>query len=337
MKPPNKRKIKVGMLVSYDYQAIKNSLPRLYEYADQITLAVDKDNLTWAGNSFYIEPTFWEWVKNFDSKNKISIYKDSFYVKGLSALLCDTRERIMLGKFMGDGGWHVQVDADEYFVNFKHFVDFLHELDQKKKNVDCVFMQWVVLYKKTSTGYLFINNVNLEGDNITGTAIATTRPQDYVCCRIINNPNKITYPQKIIHDSWSRTEEQLLTKLNNWGHNHDFNVDGYFHYWKAINEKNYKFVRNFDPLTGNFWKELDFVEAQNIDELMQVFNENKNNYLLKMDKQISKLSKFAKLCVPPVVDEFKKWLKHNNNMKMLANLTKNAMNNKIKSGLSSMT
>jgi hypothetical protein len=331
MKPPNKRKIKVGMLVSYDYQAIKNSLPRLYEYADQITLAVDKDNLTWAGNSFYIEPTFWEWVKNFDSKNKISIYKDSFYVKGVDSMICETRERRLLGSFMGDGGWHVQVDADEYFVDFRKFVDFLAQLDIKKKNVDVVYMEWLLLYKKCTTGYLFVKGAG------GGTAIATTQPQNYICGRITDSKNKAVFMQRIIHDSWSRTEEQLRTKLNNWGHKDGFDSTGYMHFWNAVNERNYMFVKNFDPIWGTMWKELDFVKAKNIDELMHGFNENENNYLLKVDKPISKLRKFANLCVPPVVDEFKKWLKHNNNMKMLANLTKNAMNNKIKSGLSSMT
>jgi hypothetical protein len=38
-----KREIKVGMLVSYDYESIKNSLPPVYDYADRIVLAVDKD------------------------------------------------------------------------------------------------------------------------------------------------------------------------------------------------------------------------------------------------------------------------------------------------------
>jgi hypothetical protein len=306
------REVKVGMLVSYDYEAIKNSLPRVYDYADQITLAVDKDNLTWSGNPININSTFWDWIKQFDSKNKISIYKDSFYQKGLSSLQCDTRERKMLGKFMGNGGWHVQVDADEYFVDFKHFVDFLHELDEKKKNVDCVYMQWIVLYKKISKGYLFIKDVNGGGN---GTAIATTRPNDYVCCRIVKNPKKITYTQKIIHDSWSRTDEQLLTKLVNWSHNQDFDINGYFDFWKAVNEKNYRFVRNFGPNTNIQWGQLDFVKAQNIDELMKSFVNNEYHQLLTVQKQQSKLKKIAKLCVPPIVEEIKKWNKINSFMK----------------------
>jgi hypothetical protein len=319
------REIKVGILVSYDYQNIKNSLPRVYHYADKITLAVDKDGLTWSGNPVYIEPEFWNWIENFDSDKKITVYKDSFYVEGLSSYQCDTRERIMLGKFMGDGGWHVQVDADEYFVDFKHFVDFLHYLDKKKKNVDCVFMEWVVLFKQTSNGYLFINNVNLGGGNAPGTALATTRPQDYACCRIISNPKKIVYPQRIVHDTLSRTEEGVLTKFGNWGHKDGFDTEAYFHFWKAINEKNYMFVRNFGSIPEAHYDRLAFVKAQNIDELMDFFSNKDNAALLKVPKKDHLLVKIAKLCVPPIVGEVRNWINHNKNMELQTKLTKDAV------------
>jgi len=47
-----KREIKVGMLVSYDYESIKNSLPPVYDYADRIVLAVDKDGKTCKRNKY---------------------------------------------------------------------------------------------------------------------------------------------------------------------------------------------------------------------------------------------------------------------------------------------
>jgi hypothetical protein len=290
------RPIKAGFLVSYDYELIKNSLPPVYEYADRIVLAVDKDGKTWSGNSFRIADSFWQWIEEFDTQHKIEIYKDSFYVEGLTSIQNDTRERNMLGKRMGEGGWHVQIDADEYFADFKHFVDFLHYLDKKKKHVDCVYQEWLVLYKKVPTGYLFVKG------NGGGTALATTRPE-YVCCRIIDRPVKIVYPQKIIHDSWARSEQALWTKLNNWGHNNDFNIEGYFHFWKAVNEKNYMFVRNFHPFGLDVWDELEYVEAGDIAALMSSFRENKNCDLLKVPKRTNKVLRFMQLFIPPVFKE----------------------------------
>jgi hypothetical protein len=290
------------MLVSYDYEAIKNSLPLVYEYADKIVLAVDKDGKTWAGNSFTIADTFWAWIKEIDIQHKIEVYRDSFYVEGLTSLQCDTRERNMLGKYMGEGGWHVQIDADEYFVDFKSFVDFLHELDIKKKHINHVTMEWLTLYKKLPSGYLFIK------EDGSGTSIATTKP-NYICCRITERPQKVLYPQRIIHDSWARTEQDLLTKLNNWGHKDDFNTEGYFHYWKAINEKNYMFVHNFHPITPAAWGELDYIEANDLPSLLYYFRENKNSNLLKTAKRLPKIRKIMKLCIPPIFQESIRYIK----------------------------
>jgi hypothetical protein len=113
----------------------------------------------------------------------------------------------------------------------------------------------------------------------------------------------------IIHDSWARMEEDLLTKLTNWGHNNDFNTDGYFHFWKAINEKNYMFVRNFNPIWPDVWKELEYIEAPNIPELLHEIK-NKRSDLLKVIKRPPKIIRFLKLCIPPVFKEFSKWQKN---------------------------
>jgi hypothetical protein len=309
------RPVKVSFLVSYDYELIKNSLPPVYEYADSIVLAVDKDGKTWAGNFFQIADSFWQWIKEFDTQDKIKIYRDSFYVEGLTSVQNDTRERNMLGKYMGEGGWHVQIDADEYFVNFKHFVDFLHDLDVKKRYINYVSMEWLTLYKKLPAGYLFVK----EGG---GTAIATTTP-NYICCRIIDHPKKAIYPQRIIHDSWARSEQAVLTKLQNWGHNSDFDTEGYFHFWKAIDEKNYMFVHTFHPYEPNVWKDLEYVEAKDIVELLQVLKKYKDENLLKVPKQESKINKIIKWCIPPVFGEICKYIKFSDYMRTLASQATN--------------
>ncbi len=61
----NKPLIKVGMLISYDYMYIKDSLPRIYPYVDYIAFAIDKDRKTWGGENFDIPDAFFEWVKDF--------------------------------------------------------------------------------------------------------------------------------------------------------------------------------------------------------------------------------------------------------------------------------
>ncbi len=67
------KKIQVGFLLSYDYELLKNAIPPIYNNTDSIFLAVDKDRLTWNGNLFHIDDSFFLWLKEFDTENKIEI------------------------------------------------------------------------------------------------------------------------------------------------------------------------------------------------------------------------------------------------------------------------
>ena len=89
-------KIQVGYLISYDYELIKNSLPNVYKESDTIFLAIDVNRKTWKGDIIEINPDFFDWIKSFDTDNKIVIYEDDFYVQSLTAMQCEVRERKML-------------------------------------------------------------------------------------------------------------------------------------------------------------------------------------------------------------------------------------------------
>ena len=138
--------IKVGFLVSYDFKYLYQSIPLVYNDADLIVLAVDKERLTWSGNPLVIDPDFFEWVQKFDVLKKIVIYEDSFFVPENSPAQNDTRERNLLAKAMGEGGWHIQIDSDEYFNDFKSFTDFLKERNNLLQNPEAnpveIHVQW---------------------------------------------------------------------------------------------------------------------------------------------------------------------------------------------------
>ena len=70
MDESNKNMIKVGFLVSYDYQLLEYSLPIVYQYADEIYLAIDKERKTWSGNIFQLPDTFFECINRVDTVGK---------------------------------------------------------------------------------------------------------------------------------------------------------------------------------------------------------------------------------------------------------------------------
>lgn len=291
--------IKVGILLSYDYEFIKNSLPCVYAQADTITLAMDKDCRTWNNNTFTVESSFFEWLTTFDVDKKVTIYKDDFYIPELSPMENETRERSMLAQYMGEGGWHIQIDADEYFVNFQDFVAFLSKQNQYLQNpqkTPITFIgNFVTLYKKTKNGFLYIKNTY---DSLN---IATNYPQ-YQCARNDSHPF-IHTNFFLFHQSWARADEEMFFKLKNWAHSNDFNTDSYFKLWQSIDEYNYKYLQNFHPLHGTFWQKLEYSKGINVSDFMYYFQEKqmlsltKKELWLKNNPQLESLysSNFAKI------------------------------------------
>lgn len=281
--------IKVGILVSYDYRHLYTSLPLIYEEADKIVLAIDEQRLTWSGISFDIDPGFFKWLENLDTKRKIIIYEDCFYKPELSTVECDTRERNMLAEKMGQGGWHIQIDSDEYFLNFKGFVGYLRQFEKiaQKKPV-YIYVQFITLFKKIKEGFLYI-------DSFEKIPVATNHPE-YYYIRLVKDTKPIFTQFLVVHQSWARTAGEIETKLKSWGHSEDFNVSSYFNMWNIIDSNNYMYLNNFHPLTPSKWSYLHLVPEPELNDVLKYVRENitpktfkKNSFMRKMIRKGIKL------------------------------------------------
>lgn len=252
--------IKVGFLISYDYEFIKTSLPRVYDEVDEIYFAVDVNSLTWSGEVFHIADSFWTWVEEFDKANKITIYRDSFYVEGLSPIECDTRERNLLGKEMGVADWYIQIDSDEYFVDFAVFVNKLKAFKlQGPVTIGC---RVLTLFKQIAIGYLFI------ADSTERLDFATNNPVYDVSRNNTSQNEQLEWDDLVLHQSWARAPEDIYFKLHNWGHRDDFNLNSFFNLWSAMDEYNHHVVKDFHPLGSGIWPRLKFVEGS-IEQILE--------------------------------------------------------------------
>jgi len=251
--------IKVGYLISYDYNYIFNSLKTTYNDSDRIYIAFDKDYLTWNGNKFFIPYEFFDQIKSLDIENKIEFYLDSFYVQGMTTMEAETRERNMLAKKMGKG-WHIQLDTDEYIYDFKIIKKLFKKLwfINLFPFLNITFTsELITLYKKIDNGYLYIEN----GERVH---FLFNKPVFYKA-RTIQKSIRIFTGIKIIHQSWAREEVEILDKIKNWGHNNDFNTIEYFNKWKSLNSKNYLSYLNFHPIVPVVWKELKIIEKDTVE------------------------------------------------------------------------
>ena len=264
--------IKVGFCVSYDWELLKKSVPRIYKQADMICLALDKDRKSWAGNPYqFDDAAFYLFVRQIDVDKKITIYEDSFSLPDLNSRENCNRHRMLIAEKMGKGGWHIQIDSDEYFLDFQGFIDQLKRINPNPTGSEKplnVLACWIPLIKKTDDGFLYVDF----GSSIPETApFATTKPE-YLRARHNGHFNYLT-SFFVLHETWARGDEDLWFKINNWGHSAEELESknkrlSYYTLWKSLDSRNYQYVSDFHPAAPHVWPKLSFRQANNVEELL---------------------------------------------------------------------
>lgn len=299
MKNQKKAIIKTGFCVAYDWQLLAFSLPRVYNSSDIICLALDKNRKSWSGEKYTFDDTaFFSFVEKIDIQKKIIVYEDDFALPQLNSRQNCNRHRTLIAEKMGQGGWHVQVDADEYFLDFSGFANYLKKINpaptgkEKPLNISCPF---IPLIKKTEKGYLFVKYNQKQPPEII--PMATNVP-DYQRARQNGHFNHYTNFY-VIHETWARSEQELLYKINNWGHASEELEEkqkrmSYFKLWQILDEYNYQYLHNFHPAKSEIWPYLEYIEAKNINEFLEKFilppfYSSKFQLFLKNNRNIARL------------------------------------------------
>ncbi|QMU27566.1 hypothetical protein [Adhaeribacter radiodurans] len=263
-------KIKVGFCVAYDWEMLKYSIPPVYKEADVICLSIDSNHRSWSGEPYaWDEDSFRKLIAELDPMGKITIYEDQFYLPNLTPIENDTRQRNRMADFLGkEDGWHIQIDSDEFFIDFEGFAAFLKQFKSDRKvNIRCPLIN---LYKILPGGVLWVKPNSFE--EIEYANIATKYPY-YESARINGYFNVIAnFP--IIHQSWARSSEEMWRKLNSWGHSKDFDVSRYYNLWKNANSRNYKTYKNIHYLTGETWPSLELQSKVNSIQEAILLNNN---------------------------------------------------------------
>lgn len=282
-------KIHVGFLLSYDYDKLKLSIPPVYKEADRIFIAIDENLNTWSGNKFEVDDSFFDWLNEFDVDKKIEIYRDDFYVPELTGIQMDTRERHMLSLRMGIGNWLIQVDSDEYFLDFPKYVKSLRKYDRylinPQKHPVQISGYHIDIYKNLDDGILYVKN--------TCKVLLATNYPNYKLAR--QTRERIIYVDTFtLHESLSRSEEELEYKLKNWSHREDVNPI-FLDKWKKASKDNYNEIKDVFYLNPKQWKELGYVPAKDLNEIKKYF-ENREDM------------KFSKFYLAK--KNFGQWFKH---------------------------
>ncbi|EJL72083.1 hypothetical protein [Chryseobacterium populi] len=277
--------IKAGYLLSYDYSYIFTSVNQIYHDVDHIMISYDADHKTWAGNDIFIPESFFSDIKKIDTDHKITFYKDSFYIPGMQPMELETRQRNMMAEQLGADGWHIQIDGDEYAYDFRKLAQFLRKnsfLLKKAKNNPINFqVNFVTLFKQNEEGFFVITPFEEK-------CMLITNYPKYEYARLTNKGRTLSLDYYLVHQSWARSEDEIIEKINNWGHKNDFDTSRFLDLWKELNANNYSEFKNFHPIYGNLWKELSFFPSRNIDEFILSFSKKHLQKKLHLDLSLTK-------------------------------------------------
>jgi hypothetical protein len=290
--------IKIGFCVAYDWYLLEYALPLVYHDADKICLSLDKDRISWSGHQYsFDEKLFRKMISEIDSLNKIFIVEENYHLAELTPMQNEVRQRNEIAQHLGVGGWHIQLDCDEYFIEFGAFVNYLRELPvsrTKRSNVCCA---WLVIFKQVRDGFLCINPI--ENEKLEYMQIATREPHYEYGRR--NGDFNIYTNFKLIHQSWARSEEEIKEKIYNWGHSNDFEKEKYLNFWKSLDESNFFIAKNFHWLKPEAWPSLKLIKAYSIRELIsnhELINFpsfSKRDLYFKNSRFLSRLRKLVRI------------------------------------------
>jgi hypothetical protein len=258
--------IKVGFCVAYDWQLLAYALPMIYSHSDTICLAIDQNRTSWSGHRFaFDESSFRAFVKSIDVEDKIRIYEDDFFNAALSPMENECRQRNGIARFLGTGGWHVQLDCDEYFLDFPLFVDYLRSLRHSRTSRANVCCAWITLYKQVDGGFLYVHQERK--DTLEFIQVASREPYYEYGRR--NGYFNIHTNFKLLHQSWARPADEILAKINNWGHSADFDAKKYFDFWNSLTSNNFAESKDLHYLVPKVWPALRLARGNDVLDLIR--------------------------------------------------------------------
>lgn len=257
-------------LISYDAHYLPHSISKYYDYVDEIVLGLDKDRITWSGNSFsFDESKLWNDLSTIDGDKKISIIEADFHQSKV-AIENDNYERNYL-KAQCINDWIISIDADENLLNAKDFFYNYCPIVERYANKVDICMTWAMPYKAIGDDILVIANVDNSPFFGENQAVMTHKNNTYTYARWTNisaaGANRLLSPLVAVHWSLCRPKEELHQKIHNIGHSDLIEKDPFYKIWNDVTLDNYQQLSNFKTsgLGGAQWPKLYKIKADQVE------------------------------------------------------------------------
>lgn len=270
-------------LISYDANRfLAKSIERYYDYVDEIILGIDKDRVTWSGNTFEIdEDALWSELSALDGDSKITIVEEDFHQSEV-AIENDNFERNFL-KNECSFDWVFSFDADEMLVNAKDFFYNFCPLIENYRHEKDICMTWATPYKVVTNEEESITLViaNHDGSPFFGEnqGVVTSKDSTFTYARWTDKSaageNRILSPLIALHWSLCRPADELHEKIHNIGHSDIVEEDPFYKIWSQVDWDNYHELRDFKTsgLGGAQWPKLEAIPSNNVEDYIRQYSE----------------------------------------------------------------
>lgn len=237
--------------IAYDFRFATSAIKSYYHIADEIILGVDQDFLSWSKIPYpSIDKQIGLFLECHDPEKKINVIYGDFHSYP-TPLENDTAERTQLSLYCRNwDNWVVQIDSDEILMNPDVFKAWIERV---KPNGLCIYARLINVFKVFGPRDALVVDPPTEW-----AAVATRLHGEYERCRQTKQ-DCVMSPLNLLHYSWGRRPEELLQKLQNWGHSDNRDWQEYLDFWQSVTLENYEDVKDFHPLTKGKWKKLNHI------------------------------------------------------------------------------
>ena len=270
-------------LLLADDSWLDRSLRNYYPFIHRITACYDENSRGFTGCPIDITPAR-QTLQRCDTGTKVQWLSAPFYRSELSPLEVETKMRETGLAEAGSGAdWIIQLDNDEILPD----PDALRTALIMADSLGAIAIEWPMrtFFRQLSDSqFLEVCGKNGESSYSYQGAIAVRPGVQLVLARWVKTPRlrfitpelqhnllaseaalsdpqvipitAIQPDQAIWHFSWARSEDNLRTKLQCWGHAHQFNGRRYMQRIWRPSDRNWPKMKDFHPFLRDHWPAL---------------------------------------------------------------------------------
>lgn len=264
----------VAYILAADPAWCQQSLLSYYDIVDEVYVSYDVQGLGWSGMPTKCAEAL-DRLLAIDRDNKLRMVPGSFHGPYGNPIEGDTYQRQTIVDHIGSrADWIIQLDSDEILPNAGRLLQALKDAGDEIMAVDWPLR--VIFSKHTDGRFLEVRRttgeyapehvpIAVRPGIVFSESRRTTQPtlrhtiQHHIFRKIRYRSwkwSEVTFikpEDAVVHLSWVRTLDQIVSKVQSWGHSIDFDTLDYVEKVWLRSPLAWRKLKNFHPIVPNTW------------------------------------------------------------------------------------